>query len=244
MRQLHADLWVHEDDLDPMLRMTIVRRRDGDLWVHSPTPLSQKVESEVNSLGKVSEIVAPNNHHHRSLLEWARAFPDASIFLARGLPAKLPGLSDYRLIEEAAANVWTDDLEVAVMSGVSLFDECVFFHPASRSLIVTDLVQNYAGSSRPTGLMYHLIFKPLGYKGTIVAPPLRFDWVVEDRSALERFITTVESWPFSRIIVTHGDVIESDAKTVFSEICDQRFNEKGSRLNAFAMKQFMRVFGS
>lgn len=244
MRQLDENLWVHEDVEDPMLRMTVVRLSDGNLWVHSPTPISVDVKSEIDALGAVSTIVAPNNHHHRSFLQWTQTFPDAQAVVARGIPEKLSELCDYQFIDDVVASgAWADDLDVAVMEGVSLFGECDFFHRSSRSLVVTDLVQNYSGTV-PQVMLYPVLFKPLGYKGIILAPPLRFDWIVEDREALDEFINQIKSWPFERIIVTHGDIIEANGRQVFTDICTQRFEEKGSRLNELAMKLFIRAFGS
>jgi len=245
MRQLDENLWVHDDIINNSLRlrMTIVRLCSGGLWLHSPTPISADLQSEVDRLGSISALVAPNNAHNLFLADWMRAYPQAVGYVAKGIPHKRPDLADCQLIDEAARALWSDDLDMAVMTGVPLFDECVFLHRASRSLIVTDLVQNYrpqAHSGLAEKIMRNLILKPLGWKDICIAPPLRFDFVVEDRPALESFMNGIGEWSFDRIIVTHGDLIETDAAAIYAELCARLTHLSGSGLRAFAVKQFVR----
>ena len=228
MQQIHDALWVHEDSMqlagvDLLLRMTVARLANGGLWVHSPTALSTDLQRDVEALGPVTALVAPSNGHNRWLQEWARAYPNATPYVARGIPQKLPRLAVFRLIDEHAAALWSDDLDCLVMEGVPLFDECVFLHRPSRSLIVTDLVQNHRGQEH-TGIariISKLVMEPMGFKDICTAPPLRFKFVVKDRPAFLAFLDKVQAWDFDRIIVTHGDVIEADAKATFARLCEQ-----------------------
>ncbi len=45
-------------------RMTIVRLANGDLWVHSPTALTNTLQAEVDELGPVRHLVSPNRIHY------------------------------------------------------------------------------------------------------------------------------------------------------------------------------------
>ena len=58
-------------------RMTIVRLADGGLWVHSPTELSASLRGEVDALGRVRHLVAPNRIHYWWMEEWLAAYPGA-----------------------------------------------------------------------------------------------------------------------------------------------------------------------
>ena len=226
MRQIHDQLWVHEDSmkLGPTtlpLRMTIVRLTNGGLWVHSPTALSAELKRDVDALGTVSTLVAPNNAHNLWLLEWDSAYPDANVYVARGIPKKLPALADYRFIDAQAQALWSDDLVLENMGGVPFFDESAFLHRASKSLIVTDIVQNHRGREH-TGfakVMTRLVLEPIGFKDICIAPPLRFKFMIKDRPAFMMFINAIQGWDFDRIIVTHGDIIEDDAKGTLARLC-------------------------
>ena len=228
MRQLHDKLWVHEDSmkLGPVnlaLRMTVVQLTGGGLWVHSPTALSAELKSQVDGLGPVSDVVGPNNGHHLWLQDWVDAYPDATTYVTPGIPKKQPKLSGFQALNEQTAATWADDLDSRVMDGFPLFEECVFLHRASRSLIVTDFVHNYRGQEY-TGfakLFAKLVMQPMGFKDICIAPPLRFNFLIKDRPAFVKFVEAVLEWDFDRIIVTHGDIIEDDAKATLSRLCER-----------------------
>lgn len=97
----------------------------------------------VDALGPASVILAPSNGHNLWLRAWHDAYPDANVHVSAGIPKKLPALGGYLLLDEASDPPWSADLEQQMLRGVPFFDECVFLHKASRSLIVTDLVQNH-----------------------------------------------------------------------------------------------------
>lgn len=228
MRQLQDSLWVHEDSmkLGPIplaLRMTVVRLATGGLWVHSPTALSAELKRQVDDLGAVSAVLGPSNGHNLWLQEWADAYPDATLFVTPGIPKKQPKLSGFQVLDEQTAATWSDDFEASVMGGVPFFGECVFLHRASRSLIVTDVVQNLRGQ-KYTGfakVMAKLVMEPIGFKDICIAPPLRFKFMIKDRPAFMAFIDTVARWDFDRIIVAHGEIIEDQAKATFARLCER-----------------------
>jgi hypothetical protein len=72
-------------------RMTVVRLADGQLWVHSPTELSSSLKSEINSLGSVKHLIAPNRIHYWWLGDWAKAFPGAVTYAAPGVRKQARG---------------------------------------------------------------------------------------------------------------------------------------------------------
>jgi len=72
----------------PLLRMpfttrtTVIRLRDGRLFVHSPTPLTAALKVEIGAAGTVAFIVGPNRIHYWWIPEWKRAYPQAEVYLA------------------------------------------------------------------------------------------------------------------------------------------------------------------
>ncbi|QSV16287.1 DUF4336 domain-containing protein [Photobacterium ganghwense] len=224
MRQIGENLWVHEDSMSMMgtrlgLRMTIIRLADRAVWVHSPTAMSDRLKHQVDGIGQVKYIVAANNAHSKWLQEWCEAYPDADAYVSAGIPRKVP-LSNYHILQKGMENVWKEDLLWETMPHVPLFNETVFFHQPSRSLIVTDMIQNYPEQEPEgmAGLLTKYVFEPIGFKGCCVAPPLKMGLTIKDKQAFARFIDHIRQWDFERIVVTHGDIIEDDAKTIFSDL--------------------------
>ena len=72
-----------------------------------------------------------------------KTFPKAEAWVTPGIPQKLPDLDNYNVLKE---NIWIDDFDATSMKKVPKFDETVFYHYKSKSLIVTDLVQNHVKS--------------------------------------------------------------------------------------------------
>ena len=216
MRELGEGIWLHEQDNPTgMASRVIVRLASGGLWIHSPPELSPSLAEQLKALGDVEALVAANNAHTRFITQWKAAFPDATCFVAEGVPSKLPELRDFRLIKDMDPSEWAADFEMSTLTGVPLFDETVFLHRPSRTLIVTDLVQHHP---TPTSVAQKYIFGPMGWQGICPPPPMRFDFIVHDRDALMAFVNEVASWDFDHIAVTHGKIIEHDGKRVFSTI--------------------------
>ena len=78
MQQLASDLWVSDTPLrflglEVGARMTVVRLPDGGLWLHSPVRAAPELVREVQALGPVTCLVAPNKLHHLFVGEWQQA---------------------------------------------------------------------------------------------------------------------------------------------------------------------------
>ena len=204
MQSLATNIWVHDDAVKRdertlPLRLTIVRLANDKLWLHALTPLSDELKNTVNELGTVGYLYCGNNFHNTWLADWAKAYPDAEVWVTPGIPAKLPELEGYKIF---TGDLWTDDFTCVSMQDVPLFDESVFLHRSSRSLIVTDMVQNHIR------------------RGVFIAPPLLRDDIVKNKDALAEFVNKILAWDFDRIIITPGHIIEDSAKEEFRRITE------------------------
>ena len=63
-------------------RMTIIRLGGGDLFIHSPTPLTPDLQAEIGRIGTPRWIVGPNRIHYWWIPEWHEAYPGAEVYLA------------------------------------------------------------------------------------------------------------------------------------------------------------------
>lgn len=91
-----------------------------------------------------------------------------------------------------------------------VFSEAVFFHVPSRTLILTDLIENFE-LDRITSLWWRLLLRitgPLHPHGT--APPdMRFSFRSR-KSALHAALAHMRTWGPERIILAHGKWYPSD----------------------------------
>jgi hypothetical protein len=66
-------------------RMTIVRLGHGDLFVHSPAMLTPELKPKAEAIGTSRYLVRPLWLHFGGPLTGSDAFPDARVFVAKGV---------------------------------------------------------------------------------------------------------------------------------------------------------------
>ena len=183
LQALAEDLWIADAPLrflglEVGARMTVVRLADGHLLLHSPVAADGDLVAAVAELGAVAYLVAPNRLHHLFVGDWKRAFPDAEIHVAPGLDTKRSDLAISAVLGEEPCSGWRDDLDQTVVGGFPFANEVVFFHPASATLIATDLAFNFGDDSTP---LTRLVTRLAGTYGEL-APSLLERALIRDRA--------------------------------------------------------------
>ena len=186
-------------------RMTVIKLTDGGLFLHSPIHLDSALRSELGGLGEVRAIVAPNRFHHLYAGDACAAYPNAKLYGAPGLPVKRKDLRFAGMLADEPRVEWRGDLEQRTIRGIPMLNEVVFFHPASRTLILTDLVFNVP-AHRPGGIP--ILSRLLGVGGRL-GPSRMGRWLIRDKEAARASLGMIMRWDFDRVILAHGDVIES-----------------------------------
>lgn len=189
-------------------RMTIARLAGGDLWVHSPIALTADLRAEVDALGPVRHVVAPNVFHHLYAGDWETAYPDASLAAPAALARKRRDLALTSTLERAADAPWARELEPLHVDGCML-DETVFVHRATRTLVSSDLAENFTTSPHwPT----RLYLKAGGIHGRVGWNRL-LRFVYRDRRAARRSVDALLAKDFDRIVLAHGAIIGEGGKS-------------------------------
>lgn len=188
-------------------RMTVVRFGDGRLWLHSPVPLSAPVREQLAELGEVAFIVAPNKVHHMFAGDAAKAFPKALLYGAPGLAQKRPGLRKLQTLPPAVPPEWAADLDQVFVAGFPFANETVFYHKASRTVIMTDLCQFWTGDLNLPAKLYAGV---TGVRAR-VGVPRTIRAAVRDPLAFAASARSILAWPFERVIVAHDSIIDTGA---------------------------------
>jgi len=217
LRNLAPNLWVADRPLklavgDIGTRMTIIRLADGGLFLHSPARLDPATQQALDALGPVRCVVAPSKVHHFFVGDYATAYPQARIYGAPGLPEKRKDLSFHAVLSDEAPAEWRGDLEQHVFRGAPYLGEVVFFHPATRSLILTDLAFNVAADRTASARLFYWLVGAAGRFG----PHRMVRLFIRDRRAARGSVDRILAWDFDRIIVTHGDVLDSGGRSRFA----------------------------
>lgn len=190
------------------VRTSLLELTDGGLMMISPLAVDDLLAARVDALGRVRHIVAPNTLHHLFLNDAAARWPAAELHVPRGLPPKLAkrgrALPAHTLLPEGAPS----GVRVIPFEGAPGLDEHVFFHAASRTLVVTDLVFHVQA---PQGPLTGLILRAVGAHRT-VAQSRALRMLIRDPQAARRSVEHMLALDFTRLVMAHGVVLEQDAK--------------------------------
>ncbi len=194
-------------------RMTVVRLQDGCLWVHSPIELNAQTRAFLNDLGgDVAALVGPNKFHHLFIEPWREAFPDAVVFAEEELRKKIPSLSTAELLSNQAASLYANDIDQVIFGGNRMFQEAVFFHRASRSLIFTDLMVNLKADGVSFLPRMFLKFEGVTYPNGGI--PRLYRWFTNDKAAARAALNTIRGWQPQRVLFCHGEPLELPAQAL------------------------------
>jgi len=209
LRALAEDLWVVERPLrfggiELGTRMSVVRLRDGGLFLHSPVALDDALRAALLRLGPPRYAVAPNRFHHLFVGDYRQAFPDVRLYAAPGLPEKRRDLTFDAVLTGGAPAEWAAELDQEYFQGFPLMGEVAFCHRASRTLLTCDLAFNI-GPAAPFAT--RLAFRLVGAYGRF-GPSVIEKLLIRDRAAARGSLERILAWDFDRVVVTHGDVLE------------------------------------
>ncbi|WP_428310386.1 DUF4336 domain-containing protein [Hydrocarboniphaga sp.] len=212
LTQLAENLWISSIPHQFMVlhigtRMTVVRLSSGDLLLHSPIALSGDLRRAIDALGPVKHIVCPNMFHHSYAGEVLRAYPGAKLYGPAKLQKKRPDLKFTATLSDTPPADWNGELLPTTIAG-SLMAETVLYHVASRSLITSDLVENFHDNAHAFTRWY---LKAGGILGKVGWHPL-LRLVYVNRRKARASLEQILALPFDRVIVAHGDIITTDAR--------------------------------
>jgi len=207
----HAQLSLRFGPLDIYTRMTVIRLRDGALWVHSPIEPTPSLLAKLASLGDVRYVVAPNRSHHLFFQRFLHSFPLAKGFVAPGLAEKFKALSQYLVVP--LPGPWHGELQSWFIDGLPVLNETVWFHNESGTLVLTDLL--FCFGTQSTGLA-KLVARLLGVYDRL-GMSLTMKLMIKDKQALRRSIEPLLLLPVQRIVLAHDQVIEEQPITRLRE---------------------------
>jgi hypothetical protein len=184
-------------------RMVVVRRPDASLLVWSPVPMDDTVAAEVDALGEVRWLIAPNLLHHLSLGDAVRRWPKAKLLAPPGLAGKRPDLRIDGPIDGLG------ELRALPLGGMPKLAEVPLIHEPSGSLFLADFVFNI-----PTAPNWQtsLVLSMVGANGRF-AQSRSVRWLFTgDRERLRADTETLLAADFTRIVPAHGEVVAEEAK--------------------------------
>ena len=203
-------------------RMTVIRLHDGELLLHSPISFNAGLAAELRRMGTVRHLISPNQWHYAHIGEWQKEFPDTVAWASPGVRerALARGIDVHfdRDLEPTPPKEWRAEVDQTLVPG-GIFKEFVFFHEASRTLILTDTIMNMdldkldepwrtatrlSGMHSPHGQIFFGMRLPL----------------LLQRGKARAAFDKIKGWKPERIVLSHGRCFDRDAGSALHRLFD------------------------
>jgi Domain of unknown function (DUF4336) len=212
LKRVCEDVWVVDGPLIrfgmpwPKLsfptRMTIIRLPGRELFIHSPTPLVPELGHAIDREGQPRWLIGPNRIHYWWLPEWHAGFPEAQVYVAPRIREQARDRIDFPAVTLVGDHGYPWDHDVATLPVPGTYmTEFVFFHHVSRTLVLTDLIENFEPGKLTLMMRWLTRLGGVQHPDGRTPRDLRLTFSRgEVRAAVERMI----AWDPKRIILAHG----------------------------------------
>ncbi len=215
-----GQIWILEypvrfGGMDLFGRTTIIRLENGELIIHDPCIVDENIKSQIDGVGDVKYIVVPGTYHHLYVEDFQKAYPDAETFLCPGLETKRPDLKFDWMLGNKADPRWADVFEQVLIQGTRHITEVAFFHKPSETLILVDLLENIGDDyQHEADLLLKFYWKAIFHmwNNPKAAPEYQLGW--GDKKIVKAGLEKILSWDAKRLILSHGENIETDVNGV------------------------------
>lgn len=212
LKEIDKNIWIYEGStvnfygFPYSTRMTIILLNNGNLWIHSPEKLNKNLKEELDNLGKVEYLISPNKLHHLFLSEWISAYPDAKCYAPPGLIEKRRDINFTKELSNTPEKEWADEIKQTIFQGSPAMEEVVFFHITSKTLILTDLIENFNPAE------FNWWQKIFAWFTGILSPNGKtpIDWRISflfGKAKARIALDTMLGWRPNNIILSHGECI-------------------------------------
>jgi hypothetical protein len=203
---------VHYAGCDFFARTTFIRLSNGDVLVHSPCPVDDTLVSQLRSIGPPRHIVAPGSYHYFHVSAWQRAFPEVTTWICPGVERKCPELDFDGFLSDHAPSQWASELDQVLVRGNRFVWEVCFLDRPSRTLVLTDLLENIGAQTQYTNWVLRLWWKVVldMWDKPKPAPEYQMGW--SHKAAARRSLERILAWDFDRVVIAHGENLETNAK--------------------------------
>lgn len=212
MKQLAENLWVQHFPLSVLgtkhgRTVTVIRLSSGKLVVHSMAPFTPDDLKAIRALGTPAWLVESMLLHDTYAKQGRDAFGGDLPFLGPPGFSEIVKFPAQPLLPVPAE--WKGEIEVYEVKGAPKLKEHAFLHVPSKTLIVADLVFNFPADEHGWDRFFHRYLAGIKrYPGMSRI----FKMCISDPAAFIASVDDILSTGFDRLIVGHGNVIESGGR--------------------------------
>jgi hypothetical protein len=213
LERLNERLWRVEGDLPGMSLkrvMTVVKRENGGLLIHSAIALRDAERRELESLGKPELLIVPGAYHRLDAPAYKARYPELRVFTTRGCRAKV---EEVVHVDGTYEDMPRDSVvEALTLPGTADREGALLVRGSDGvTVIINDVVMNM---DRKRDLLGYLFTTALGSAPGPRVSRLSRLVLVKDRPALKAELLRLATLPeLTRLVVSHEKVTNGPSET-------------------------------
>lgn len=220
LEQLEPNLWRVEGSLPghPLKRvMTVARRSDGGLVVHSAIALDDASMTRLEREGPIAFLIVPNRFHRLDARIYKDRYPDAKVVCPRSAANAVAKVVPL----DGTFDAYPLDADVMLRHLPGTNDRegvLIVKHGGGVTLVFNDVLFNTPHAAGFEGFILRYVTQSTG--GPRVSRIARL-FLVKDRRTFGEGLAELAKMPsLTRIIVSHHEVIDEEPGAVLARIAE------------------------
>ena len=195
-------------------RMTVVRLRDSRLVIWSAIALDEKEMATLESFGRPAFLIVPNDHHRLDAKAWKDRYPEVRVAAPKGSREKV---EEVVPVDTTAPDFGELNVQFVTVAGTRDREAALVVRTANvTTLVLNDLVGNIREASGISGWLLGLA----GFAGKSARIPrvVKLNLVKDAKALRAQLLQWAEISPLKRILVAHGEPIESNPQQTLRDL--------------------------
>lgn len=219
----HPDLWTYRVPLrtfgaDTGRRGVAVRYAERRWAFIGPVPLTPDARAELDERGSVDTLIVPTAFHNTFVPEACEDHPEALVYAARDAKTQRLPADRLRRLPADLPDELRDVILPFPIKGMRAGHEVVFLHRPSATLVLADLCMHYPTPA--DGLWTRAFRRAFGWTPGVRVPGL-IRLLLKDRAAVRATLEEIRALGVERIVMSHGEPIETNADRALGEMLRQ-----------------------
>jgi hypothetical protein len=195
-------------------RMTVARLKDGRLVIFSAIALDEPEMKKIEDFGRPAFLIVPSDIHRMDARIWKERYPDLVVVAPEGARERV---EEVVPVNATSAELRDSRVRYMTVPGTDEGESALIVQTATgTTLVLNDLIWNVHDRTGLGGWLYRALH--------LTGPEPQIVNVIRMRKIKDRRAVSgqLESWSrlrgLNRIIVSHGDIVEGDTRTLLRNL--------------------------
>jgi hypothetical protein len=197
-------------------RMTVVKLRGDRLVIYSAISLDESEMKQIEAFGAPAFLIVPSERHRLDAPAWKARYPNLTVLAASGVLEKV---ADVVAVDATTADFGDPDVRLIEVPGTEGHELALeVAGPDGVTLVVNEVIGDIHGVHGLKGWL----LERMGFAGD--EPQVPAGAKMQFSKSLDQLAAQFRRWSeipnLKRIMVSHGDIIESDPRGVLNHLAD------------------------